>query len=153
MASTMHQALDAVVTAIATMANGTGSYTYDLTSPGTVRLGGPVQTAARRSVRVLDAGFAMTVDGVPLGLVRNDGGCVVEGYIGATAGTDDTRYGEALDLASDIVRAIMSYGTPSRSLNGIVTDLLCTGGVGQDDDGRPMARVSVTWWFRSTTGV
>ena len=153
MSSTMHTALDAVVTAIATMATGTGSYTYDLSAPGVVRLGGPVQTAARRSVRVLDSGFSLGVDGVPLGLVRNDHGCVVEGFIGATAGTEDTRYGEAADLASDIVRAIMSYGTPSRTLNGTVTDLLCTGGVLQDEDGRPYARVLVSWWFRSTTGV
>lgn len=128
-ASTESLALAAWVTRLS-VPNGQGSYVYDLTTTGDVRLGSPTQTAARESVFIDSPVFTVddTAGEVPLGLVRLRMEVQITGHVGSIAGTPGDRMRACADLWADIKRAVYA----DRTLGGTVLDAGVTGTVLQD---------------------
>lgn len=139
--------LEAIVEAVAT-ADGQTPYTHDLSGDDAVRMGRRKQAGGRVEVHLYNPAEQFTREGQPLGLVRANGSCVLDGHLGSQDYDPPARYQLATTLKDDMIRALLS----SFDEEGVF-ELEATGAVMEAEDGTPFARVNVTWWTRSTTGV
>lgn len=116
MASTESTVLQAWVTRLS-VPNGAGSYVYDLSSPGDVRLGSPTQSAARECVYV-DNPVPVVSDEAPLGKIRVTLTVSIFGFVGGTANAPGTQMRAVADLYADLKRAV--YADRTLGVSGVL---------------------------------